>query len=298
MTYEPKLAQWPSIATQEIMKLMKLFSISPTQFQEAVKGFEAKRSLGSQASGRGWDQLAVETGIPSYYKTLDVWKMFRITLPVLDSLHDPIETRIIRAALGKKATVTQKEIPDVFDIVLVDTNPTSSSQQMGLQGLRVAQLQMIFRLAHINLKGPHPHPKHLAYVEWFDYDGYNSNISMYAVQKSYGHSGHQITDIIELDQVVQPCPLSPCFGEKASNLDPIDYISKMVLNTERRYPYSGMLHMLHNIQELPRMGGSPPGAVQNKYHFTDMKWEDRKDTGLTDLGTRVGQEMVQVQIAQ
>ncbi|KAF8523700.1 hypothetical protein BU17DRAFT_85525 [Hysterangium stoloniferum] len=221
MTYEPKLAQRPSIASQEIMKLMKLFSISPTQFQEAVKRFEAKRSLGSQASGRGWDRVAVETGIPSYYKTLDVWKMFRITLPVLDSLHDPIETRIIRAALGKKATVTQKEIPDVFDIVLVDTNPTSSSQQMGLQGLRVAQLRMIFRPAHINLKGPHPHPKHLAYVEWFDYDGYNSDISMYAVQKSYGHSGHQTTDIIELDQVVQPCPLSPCFGEKASNLDPI-----------------------------------------------------------------------------
>jgi hypothetical protein len=132
MTYQPRLAQTPFMSAQGLMNMMKFFSIHPKQFEQALLRYEAKRLLGSQASGRGWEQQQI--ALPVYYKIIDIWTLFRITLPVLDSIHDPIETAIIRALPERKANDTTKAMPGIFDVVFADMNPTSSAEQVGIEG--------------------------------------------------------------------------------------------------------------------------------------------------------------------
>jgi hypothetical protein len=89
-------------------------------------------------------------------------------------------------------------------------------------GLHVAQIRLIFRPANPQSSHAlHPHPKHLAYVEWFTPPPENPDLGtqMYAVSKLYEPDGTtRQGDIIELDSIVQPCYLAPRFGEKAARL--------------------------------------------------------------------------------
>jgi len=78
---------------------------------------------------------------------------------------------------------------------------------------------MIFRPTHLE-RTPHPRPTHIAYVEWFDIKGRDSDIDMFYVQKAYNRQGRPQTDIVPLDSIVQPCPLAPQFGRIAAKLDP------------------------------------------------------------------------------
>ncbi|KAF8578500.1 hypothetical protein K439DRAFT_1621296 [Ramaria rubella] len=69
--------------------------------------------------------------------------------------------------------------------------------------------------------GNHSRP-HLAYVEWFEIiGGADPDTNMFLVKKERASdgSGTRIGGIIELEDIVQPCPLSPKFGENAQNLD-------------------------------------------------------------------------------
>ena len=60
-------------------------------------------------------------------------------------------------------------------------------------------------------------------MEWFKFTNSSRadpNSQMFTVTKAYDRNGHRDGDIIELDSIVQPCPLSPQFGSKAANLVP------------------------------------------------------------------------------
>lgn len=103
------------------------FEIDMIQFQEAVKRYEVKRKLRGRASGRGWTYTVDK--IPSIYDILDIWTLFRLTLPILDDIHDPVETVIVRADPG------DKEKRPVFDTVFIDMEPEKGETQVGIKGV-------------------------------------------------------------------------------------------------------------------------------------------------------------------
>ncbi|KAF8513985.1 hypothetical protein BU17DRAFT_68544 [Hysterangium stoloniferum] len=124
--YEAKLAKKPKYAKQNIRNIGEKFMISYETLVSALKEYEA-----------------------------------RITLPILDNIHDQIEKRILRAVLPTESN------PGVFDVVFIDTNPESTAMQIGIQDFQVGQLHLIFRPAQLDKTKSNPHSKHLAYIEWF-----------------------------------------------------------------------------------------------------------------------------------
>ncbi|KAF8517066.1 hypothetical protein BU17DRAFT_50234, partial [Hysterangium stoloniferum] len=86
---------------------------------------------------------------------------------------------------------------------------------------QVGQLCLIFRPVQLDKTKSNAHPKHLAYVEWFHLNPIDQDTNMFSVKKLYDDKGNRKGGIIEVEDIVQPCPLSPKFGQKAANLDPI-----------------------------------------------------------------------------
>ena len=124
--YTPQLAVKPRFARYTLGTILKKFKIKDEQFTEAVKRYEIKRKLLGRASGRGWTYVVEK--MPSIYNVINVWTLFRIKLPVLDDLHDPVETRILQADPGDA-----KKKP-VCDVVFIDMEPEKDDIQVGIKG--------------------------------------------------------------------------------------------------------------------------------------------------------------------
>jgi len=63
-------------------------------------------------------------------------------------------------------------------------------------------------------------PCHLAFVEWFNVStSTDPDNDMYSATKARERDGSRKVDIIFIEDIVQPCPLVPKFGRKASSLE-------------------------------------------------------------------------------
>ncbi|KIJ28464.1 hypothetical protein M422DRAFT_270239 [Sphaerobolus stellatus SS14] len=159
--YTPQLAIKPRFTRYVLGMILKKFKIKKVQFIEAVKCYEIKHKLLGRASGRGWTYV-VENML-SIYNVIDVRTLFCIKLPVLDDLHDPVETQILRADPGD----SQKK--PACDVVFINMEPDKDDIQVGSKfRLRVSQIKLIFQpyISPEAAKRHNPRP-HLALVKWF-----------------------------------------------------------------------------------------------------------------------------------
>lgn len=86
-------------------------------------------------------------------------------------------------------------------------------------GLQIARLRMIFRpLQPFGKHGERYARKHLAYVEWFERGPMDLDTKMYPVHKARTENREIKSDIVELEQIVQPCALSPRYTESPAVL--------------------------------------------------------------------------------
>ena len=76
---------------------------------------------------------------------------------------------------------------------------------------------MIFKPS---LEGPNNQIKPLAFVEWFNLSRTTDpDINMFTATKARDKNGQLESDIIYLEDIVQPCPLIPKFGESVAVLE-------------------------------------------------------------------------------
>ncbi|KDR74234.1 hypothetical protein GALMADRAFT_70686, partial [Galerina marginata CBS 339.88] len=152
--------------------------------------------------------------LPNAADRFDLYK--RVTIvqrPVEAAGSQPFVSRI-RATPAVPAHGRSKAVAEHFDTVLVQTDDTDNQHTKGtyLEGLRIAQIRVIFSLPH-HLRTPGL-PVNLAYIEWFQpFRAPHADSGMYLVTRATRNHA-PASDIISLDKIVSPCYLIPRFGTK------------------------------------------------------------------------------------
>ncbi|EJD49143.1 hypothetical protein AURDEDRAFT_59798 [Auricularia subglabra TFB-10046 SS5] len=105
-----------------------------------------------------------------------------------------------------------------FDTVLVKVDGDDIAGQGGLEGVRVGQLRLIFKLpeAHESaVFGPNP-PDHLAYIEWFTKLPLlvNAVNGMFPLRRSLLRNGKRETAIVPVMHIRRACQVFPKFGRE------------------------------------------------------------------------------------
>ncbi|KAF8519074.1 hypothetical protein JB92DRAFT_2828573 [Gautieria morchelliformis] len=114
------------------------------------------------------DQLLQTTPSPDIWQNRAVWTQISIALPVVGVSDGTVERQAILARLN-----TGKSNIACFDTVLLDPHGEEGTEQVGLAGLCVAQVRLIFSASKDltgkkkEFPGGLPVPKLFAYVEWF-----------------------------------------------------------------------------------------------------------------------------------
>jgi hypothetical protein len=89
---------------------------------------------------------------------------------------------------------------------------------------------MVFRPSARTLAERATSAKTLAYVERFDHSAADPDSKLFSVCKSRGENGIYTGEIVDLGDIVQPCPLSPRFGVKATDLDHTETVLQSLKN--------------------------------------------------------------------
>ncbi|GJE91567.1 hypothetical protein PsYK624_077170 [Phanerochaete sordida] len=210
-----KLAKQPAAANVSIEDLPTLYGVH--HFKAALQTFVAQYT---STAGR-YTSRPSDRNIELFVHRVHVWHVVKF-----DSLDVQLGKRITHdIAHASPATVARNGWPVApqFDTVFV--NDTGAAV-VGMKGLRVARLRLIFAIPDDLLKftfGKNSSPPGaLAYVEWFtlprtkDSDHGMYPISYSKLENGRGRSsGHQYS-IIELSTLVRTCQLFPSFGRKAN----------------------------------------------------------------------------------
>ncbi|KAF8152479.1 hypothetical protein B0H34DRAFT_784587 [Crassisporium funariophilum] len=141
---------------------------------------------------------------PSQYDRFDVYKQISVRLPFNryissnQMITDRIRTTPTRLSRGRHPS-----IPGNFDTALVIENPEEYCPSSSLNGLRVAQVRVIFNLPRQFGEFRHP----LAYIEWFTMLGTPDRVTgMHLVKRSTrGHRRN--AEIVSVDRIVRSCHL-------------------------------------------------------------------------------------------
>ena len=127
------------------------------------------------------------------------------TIPIRDTIH------AVKAQSGKVTSSGIKHAtPGRFSTVLVREHPAVDGKGP-LDGLRVAQVRLIFNLPQEFGSTPHP----LAYVHWYTpFRTFNEDLKMFQITRST-RNHRQRASIIPVTQIVRSCHLVPNFGRAA-----------------------------------------------------------------------------------
>lgn len=224
------LTQVPSLRRRSIQEIEKIFNIPSFARDLAVYFFKLRRPNATP-------QQLLTAILPSEWYNLDVWFRTRIQLPVLD-VHDK---KLLQKESVLARPYTQKEKIGRFHTVFVDTDPDSTEVQSGIEGTfrvgfesipgssnagyEVAQLRLIFCSSDIRQRAlaqqQAERPVILAYVENFNIRRTADNtLLFYGVERARTHgTRNPKRTVMPLENIVQPCPLTPQFGYAADELD-------------------------------------------------------------------------------
>jgi len=109
-------------------------------------------------------------------------------------------------------------VPGRFDTALIK-EPEPEGQTLGLQGYRVGQVRLIFRLPSKQSQDLFPShmmpPGHLAYVEWFTaFPAADANHGLRKILRCV-RNGARLASVIEVKEIERSCHLFPDFGPVA-----------------------------------------------------------------------------------
>ncbi|TFK52086.1 hypothetical protein OE88DRAFT_1679776 [Heliocybe sulcata] len=127
----------------------------------------------------------------------------------------------------------QHTVPGRFDTVLVNDGTGAA---FGVQGYRVGQIRVVFRLPKRATDDLFPGlidlPEHLAYIEWFTLFSVRPDRDhrMYKISRQLRNDGARIASIIPISNIRRSCHLLPEFGPVV----PREWTSSNVLD-EARY---------------------------------------------------------------
>ncbi|PVF95369.1 hypothetical protein CPB86DRAFT_865506, partial [Serendipita vermifera] len=142
---------------------------------------------------------------------MDAWERLRIHLP---TVQDEDEEGPSRAVLAYPPSSTYPY--GRCDTVLIHEG--ADAQRVGVQGYRVAQIRLIFRLKFIGSQHPLHHIP-LVYVQWFSpfRKKPEKDIKMYIVDRLEGGASGRPSNILPLDCINRFVQLIPQFGHAVSD---------------------------------------------------------------------------------
>ncbi|KAJ6549166.1 hypothetical protein B0H10DRAFT_1630586, partial [Mycena sp. CBHHK59/15] len=154
------------------------------------------------------------TFMPQPFDRFDLFKRITLTLPSIQQVSDAKLRNIVHASPPVAAVEgTRKTGERVYqDFVLIRTGePNSTTDGTGLEGLRVAQVRVLFKFPAY-YPAPFNTAKPLAYVEWFTpFSRPEAGSDLFVVR----HSTRQqrpYTELIDLDRIARNCFLTPRSG--------------------------------------------------------------------------------------
>ncbi|KAH7907715.1 hypothetical protein BJ138DRAFT_1014064 [Hygrophoropsis aurantiaca] len=153
--------------------------------------------------------------VPQPFDTFGLYKWIKFCLPNIPEASRHKLNNMVRAIPPIPSMGQRQAQPAVIDPALVRTGEQNKyTDSTILQGLRVAQVRVIFRLPQIyGVQSVHP----LAYVEWFTpFSSPDSTSGLYSISRSTRM--HQpYAEIIEVTRLVRGCHLIPKFGRHIIN---------------------------------------------------------------------------------
>lgn len=167
------------------------------------------------------DYCSKNPDVPSHpidWRYLDVWSQVKVRKPEILELDSIMKDDSYQRILARLKT-DSNDFP-CFQTVLVDPDPDSGEIRLdGIQGFRIAQIRLIFRRCNASKL-----EQSLAYVEWFTNptsSKWDDASQMFSVDRKFeGLDRRQSSGVIELDSIVQHCPLLPRMGKEAEKLVP------------------------------------------------------------------------------
>ncbi|KIJ12244.1 hypothetical protein PAXINDRAFT_14868 [Paxillus involutus ATCC 200175] len=143
----------------------------------------------------------------------------------LDVFNDMKQFFKIRAAPeAPPRDARKKPTPAVFDMALVIEDPVIWDG-VGMQGGRVGQIKVIFKLPSFLGKMKHP----LVYIHWFrPLQSFNNRSCMFRLTRSSRNRGPHAV-VVPIDHILCPCHLIPQWGDEATSRE-IDNIDSFLLN--------------------------------------------------------------------
>ncbi|GLB39210.1 putative zn-finger domain-containing protein [Lyophyllum shimeji] len=204
-------------------------------------------------------ERSITASIPSS-PTFPVYNRLHLTLPPIPEVSTtPIKDAIV-ATKSERGHVTthgiRKAKPARFSTILVRV-PAGDRSKGPVDGLRVAQVRLIFRLS----EDPSSFREPLLYVHWFKPLGtFNNDLGMY--QTSFSTRNHQQrAGIITASEVFASCHLIPRFGRAVDptwephsvfNHSPSFYLNPYL----RHFDFYNLRYLLdlHRFRNHPRHG--------------------------------------------
>ncbi|KAH7904046.1 hypothetical protein BJ138DRAFT_1019687 [Hygrophoropsis aurantiaca] len=163
--------------------------------------------------------------VPRHFDGFDLFKRITVVLPEIPYASTSALKNVIRASPPVPSINRRAAEPAHLDFALIRTGePNSNTQNSPLEGLRVAQVRIIFKLPDVyQIRPPHP----LAFVEWFTPFGPRDTCSgLYIVNRST-RMRKPYVEIIEVDRIVRNCHLIPKFGVKKNTRWAADNIGEV-----------------------------------------------------------------------
>ncbi|KAJ6586000.1 hypothetical protein B0H19DRAFT_1250743 [Mycena capillaripes] len=142
---------------------------------------------------------------PGKYDRYDAFKQITITLPANRHLSSAKRTNRIRATPMKSPSGRKPAVPGQFDTAFIIEDPSQYRNAFHLDGLRVAQIRVIFNLPPQFGQFPHP----LAYIEWFTPLNQPDRVSgMFNIRRSTRNHRRNAA-VISVQSIVRACHLMP-----------------------------------------------------------------------------------------
>ncbi|KAJ7140080.1 hypothetical protein C8R43DRAFT_892953, partial [Mycena crocata] len=147
--------------------------------------------------------------IPRTFDMFGTWKRISFRLPRIPEIGERHATNLVRATSPSPASVMRRKAaePAHLDFALIRTGEQNAfTAGTSLQGLRVAQVKVIFKLpSHYPIKSDLP----LAYIEWFTPFRRPDNLDgFYHLTRSSRHHG-PYAEIVTADRIVRSVMLIP-----------------------------------------------------------------------------------------
>ncbi|KAF7793819.1 hypothetical protein EIP86_004940 [Pleurotus ostreatoroseus] len=217
------IAKKPAVRNVSIPDVEKLYGA--TRFMEALQTY-----IGQLREGQPrYRPRQRDRNIVLVVNRVDVWHVVKF-----DSADVQIGTNTVHH-IARSHGISQPKPgrennikPARHDVVLVND---TGAEAVGLEGLRVARLRLVFRIPEdmetATFGEGVPPPEHLAYVEWFTHPRRpDPDSKMYPITYGKMANGQRDSAVIEVKNIVRICHILPNFGKKVN----INWTSASVLD--------------------------------------------------------------------